>query len=490
MALDDLLISTGVDQLIRLVREKGKIEIGAAAKELRQPLRTIEDWSHVLEEEGLVRIDYKLTKAYLVWQNPTREYIAQKSDALSAKADQAKGEIDEMLGKVETGGQELAGMKKEVARLREVSAFDPAQAESLRKELAVLDKKYSSVLSASSEKLDKLRKKLLAMGPKVGKAPAGGNAKAADELASELEVLKKFEQTLEAQIGEGETYFDAFSARLEDFRKGLEEGRTDEALAGLKAELAEAKGIREELVGALEAVVEEHKALSEKLSATEEKVRMLSDSEGSIEGARKKLAELRRIAEEAAAQKKTAMERLSDSVSLVKKQSARVKELLDSQAESGQKVQQLKDDYVDIAEEISRAGEEIASRRKEASATIKEQMEALSALQKTGGAGVDGKELDRITGLLDSLEAQRGELEGKVRALLKEMEVLKMEAVPVAASGAPAAPEAGEPGRQVPEAFVEKVRLSREEEDEFERKREELRALIRRMWEESKGGKP
>jgi hypothetical protein len=34
---------------------------------------------------------------------------------------------------------------------------------------------------------------------------------------------------------------------------------------------------------------------------------------------------------------------------------------------------------------------------------------------------------------------------------------------------------------------VDKIRLSQEEESEFERKREELRSLIRKMWEESKG---
>ena len=41
MALDDLLISTGVDQLIRLVKERGKVDSSTAAKELRQPQRTL-----------------------------------------------------------------------------------------------------------------------------------------------------------------------------------------------------------------------------------------------------------------------------------------------------------------------------------------------------------------------------------------------------------------------------------------------------------------
>ena len=66
MALDDLLISTGVDNLIRIVKERGRVEIGSAARELRLPARTVEDWAHVLEEEGIITVEYKLTKAYLV----------------------------------------------------------------------------------------------------------------------------------------------------------------------------------------------------------------------------------------------------------------------------------------------------------------------------------------------------------------------------------------------------------------------------------------
>ena len=45
----------------------------------------------------------------------------------------------------------------------------------------------------------------------------------------------------------------------------------------------------------------------------------------------------------------------------------------------------------------------------------------------------------------------------------------------------------GAAGEDASIAFVEKVRLSQDEENDFERKRDELRTLIRKMWEESKG---
>jgi hypothetical protein len=36
---------------------------------------------------------------------------------------------------------------------------------------------------------------------------------------------------------------------------------------------------------------------------------------------------------------------------------------------------------------------------------------------------------------------------------------------------------------------VERVKLSQKDKAEFERKRDELRSLIRKMWEEGKGGR-
>ena len=69
---DELLITTGVDALVRLVKEKEKIELAIAAKTLGIPQSTIEDWAHILEEEGIISIDYSLTKIYLSWVVPKK----------------------------------------------------------------------------------------------------------------------------------------------------------------------------------------------------------------------------------------------------------------------------------------------------------------------------------------------------------------------------------------------------------------------------------
>ena len=84
MGLDELLITTGVDALVRLIKEKGMIELSLAAQLLNIDAVTIEDWAHTLEEEGIIKIEYHLTKVYLAWVQPSAEEI-EKEKSLSQK---------------------------------------------------------------------------------------------------------------------------------------------------------------------------------------------------------------------------------------------------------------------------------------------------------------------------------------------------------------------------------------------------------------------
>jgi chromosome segregation ATPase len=477
MALDDLLISTGVDQLIRLVKERGRVELGAAAKEMKQPVRTIEDWSHVLEEEGLIKVEYKLTKIYLVWLQPTAEYVEKKSEKLEAKASQAKDDITRLLARVQKGGSELAAMQEEVSRLETAVAMTPAEAQKLKSELAEMDSKYAETAGAASERLGRLKKKLLALNPRLDEREGRGSQK---DVEKELAVLVNFEKTLQAQLDDNETFFGAFEARLEDFRKRIEEGRGDERIAELKSEMAELKSLKAELLGAMEALAEEQKSLNSRLSKLDGGISALADQETSIASAKKKLAELRRMGEDAKRQKEAIASQLADAITLVKKQASRMSDMQKRGSEAAAAQQALKTEYVDIAEEIARANEEIAAKQKEVSGKLSAQAAALDSAQDGKGSRIGREELQKVSFLLRDLKREEELLEENVRALSKESEILRMEAEP-----GPAKPQAREE-QQKSVAFVEKVRLSQDEEEEFDRKREELRSLIHKMWEESK----
>ncbi len=495
MELDDLLISTGVDQLIRLVKESGRVEIGAASKELKQPVKTIEDWAHVLEEEGLVAVEYKLTKIFLVWQGPTSEYVAQKAEKIGAKAGEAKAEVEKLLSKVQQGGQELESMRGEISRLESSKPMSPEDVQKLKDELAALNVKYSSSLKNASEKFQKLKKSVLALEPKLEAQPKGrGDTEAvvSQEIAKELSVLKNFEKSLQSQLDDNETFFDALNARLDDFRKRMEAGKEDEKLAALKTELDGVQEMKNELSSALEAVAEEQKSLGEKMAALAGKVTGFEDGEDSLAGTKKRLDELRRMGEDAKKQKETVQKQLDDSLSIIKKHSSKLSDMLARQSSYQKKMQEMKDDYVDISEEVSKANEELAGRQKEVSARLSTQMDALSNAAKGVAGGLSSDEIQKVSFLLRELSREQALLEEKMRLLSRESDLLKMESQAVAVSSKTGAQQVQqkkpEDGGQESLAFVEKVRLSQGEEAEFERKREELRSLIHKMWEESKSG--
>jgi len=495
MALDDLLISTGVDNLIRLVKERGKIEIGAAAKELKLPARTTEDWAHVLEEEGIITVEYKLTKVYLVWRIPAVKEVEQKREKLGEKTTDARAEIEQLLTRVEEGGRSLSAMQEDIANLttKPMSASD---VESLKRELSSLQEVYSNKIKITSDKLDALRKKAIAAGQKVVEKSGldEDERSAAEDLKNELDVLKKFEETLMSQQSDTEMFFEAFETRVDDLQKQIEEGRNSNAIEELKAEIAGTKAQKKELAEAVEAVLEEQQMLEGKISGMEKKLTDLSDGENSISASKKKIAEIRKMTEEAKKQKKTVQGHLTDSVSLIKKQASKIENTLKKYSDVDGSSKTLIDEYVEISEEMSRANEELAARQKDIGRKIAEQVSALEAAKaaQTGGS-FSREEIQKVSFLLRELSHEQEMLEDKIKVLVKESEILNMEAQ----SGAqgprsiarPGMETVAETGNAATPALVERVKLSQKDEAEFEKKRDELRSLIRKMWEEGKGGR-
>jgi chromosome segregation ATPase len=254
----------------------------------------------------------------------------------------------------------------------------------------------------------------------------------------------------------------------------------------LKVEIADAKAHRKELAEAVEAVLEEQKSLEGKIAGMEKNLAELAEGENSLAAAKRKISEIRRMAEEAKKQRKAVQGHLQDSVTLIKKQSSKVEAILKKYAQEGG-AKSLVEEYVDISDEMSRANEELSARQRDIGRKIAEQMDALEAAKAAQqGGGYSREEVQKVSFLLRELAHEQEVLEGKVRVLVKESEILGMEAQ-AGAVGAPAGGAAQ--AAEAPPALVERVRLSQKDEAEFERKRDELRALIRKMWEEGKGGR-
>ncbi len=89
VSVDDALISTDVDKLIRTISTKKRVNIYELEKETGIHKKTIDKWIHVLEDEGYIKIEYKFTNTYVVWLGavPTNsheeevEYVIEESDS-------------------------------------------------------------------------------------------------------------------------------------------------------------------------------------------------------------------------------------------------------------------------------------------------------------------------------------------------------------------------------------------------------------------------
>lgn len=61
------LFRTGADELVDLVKKKGRISLGTAAKELGVSKAVIEDWAYYIEtSEGTLHIEEKGSQVNLV----------------------------------------------------------------------------------------------------------------------------------------------------------------------------------------------------------------------------------------------------------------------------------------------------------------------------------------------------------------------------------------------------------------------------------------
>ncbi|MDD5336889.1 MAG: hypothetical protein PHS02_00205 [Candidatus ainarchaeum sp.] len=64
---DDALISTDIDNIIKYLASKKRVEMGALAQQFGMKRESIKKWIGILEDEGYVQIEYHLLNEFVVW---------------------------------------------------------------------------------------------------------------------------------------------------------------------------------------------------------------------------------------------------------------------------------------------------------------------------------------------------------------------------------------------------------------------------------------
>ncbi|MFH1222201.1 MAG: hypothetical protein V1492_03895 [Candidatus Micrarchaeota archaeon] len=573
MEFDELLITTGVDALVKIVKLNGRIELSVCAEELNLPSDTLEEWARILEEEGILKVEYKLAKVFLVWVQPAEEEIEEERKEFAAEKKSA-------LKQVETARADIAPEMEKVIELQK--SFSTVY-DKLYKRLGEMEKSLSPVLVSKGEsekrygdslkrvadvtaRLEQLRSEVVKLQAEMKNKVAvvsGAESeksfakikKSQDELFSMMSELKELKRAMEtttetkAQMPsafELKKKYDSLAKDFADVRNRNSSLREDlisikegteivttvsgslndyvKNTSTLKKELAELSSQADTLfekvrdvdarvkesfdtIGRFSDSLETAKGIVTRFPSQEkirEEVEDLRSKEKDIEdklNALKKILELAGGTKVSAAEAEELMERIDGKVRELKEESLSVSESLEEEKNQFLAFQQVRDRVVPSIRnyqlEIDKLEKELLEIKKMAAleqTDIRE--DAKKATEKMGKGEVQklsemAAEIKEKKKLLDDISSSVSELVETAENLNRRLSLLSSQAKLIEIRAAPSAEggkgkkEAVAEEEQAKEAYVkEQLKLTKEEEKEFVKKREELKKLITKLWEE------
>jgi chromosome segregation ATPase len=564
---DELLITTGVDALVRLVKDKGRIELTEAAAVLNIPETTIEDWGAALEEEGIIRIEYRLTKIYLVWVAPTEQQVAAEKEEFYKKRTDVQEEIAALKKEAQPEAQGLDELNNSFNELyaklsprlseleKKLEGVDKAKAGGtarLDEYLAKLDDAVTRLDSATKE-LDDSRREIEGIGKTLDKGPTKKTVDKLDALSSELAGMRKDLASLKlkadryAKTGPEQ----AEMPKMDDIRDKL-----DELMSEFKDTKERSARMRQDLTGLAEGK-DVLKVIGESMKDYDKKITSMKQDISTLSGQAEELkAKSTKLADRLERDKET-MEHFSDSMNVAKEILDRfpAQKGLSQELEKVQKSEKSIDErtkalkkLLDVAggagavgAEFEDLGNRMAERMDELSAQLQELSTALSEEKETFLTYQSIREkvtpsLERNRREMDELDAELRKMKSEVSGVTKDIEaqaekasdhmdnekvqeVMKVAAevekkrqalesvkssieslsktsenlnkklallsrqagvLELRAGGAAAAPA------EKTTELTQEIALTMDEEDEFKRKREELRQLVKKLWEDEK----
>ena len=129
------IIETGVDKLVNLVNAQKKVSSSDAAKLLGVGINVIMEWADFLEEEGIISIEYKFTKPYLVARKIGKKDMQEKAKEFSGKKEVFIRKAEVSLSFINKESDKLNELKKEFDEIKKYLGYDIGSIKSELKEL-------------------------------------------------------------------------------------------------------------------------------------------------------------------------------------------------------------------------------------------------------------------------------------------------------------------------------------------------------------------
>ncbi len=117
-------IETGVDKLLDLINRKNKVSTNDAANELGVGLPVIQEWADFLEDEGLITIEYKLSRTYLCERKLSKGEVEKKTKEYSSKKDAFTRKVETAIRSLEKESEGFEKIKEEFGKLKDAIGSD------------------------------------------------------------------------------------------------------------------------------------------------------------------------------------------------------------------------------------------------------------------------------------------------------------------------------------------------------------------------------
>lgn len=509
MGLEDFLISTGVDGLINLVHKHGRIETVVAARELGMPLSTVEDWAKTLEAEGLVRVEYKLTKEFLVWASLSPKKYSEKKEEISQNREEAinklttlKKSVDENLEELEKNEAEFAGKKASVEKQLNILSADVKDAATLADEAKGIIEQKKKNLHELEGQLKHARVELGEFEEVLRNSPAAREAGDKDT-AKLMEKLESASSSLEQKVRESAASFEEITNKVNAIKEDLESDTSGQQLVEVKKDLEEVKFARNELVKSAKALLQEAADMGKRQKILSDKVAMIESVRSDKVDAKKMGVEIDVIYKKAMKASKDTMYEMQNNLMVVRKQ-------IQDYSQAAYKYQSLKTNlesiqsrYTQESAQLSQLLHKLDAAQAKYDTDLKEAQNSLGDKKEKFDALLNKvKQIDLMLSNISEMRVEGKKLSTKLKGLMMESNIVDMAAPEGVKSGAPVYMPAANVKRQlegqvasvagagsVSADIAQKITLTAAEEKEFEKKREELRWLIHKMWEDDRDSK-
>ncbi|MDD5086374.1 MAG: hypothetical protein PHV16_01350 [Candidatus Nanoarchaeia archaeon] len=219
------LLQTGVDKLVSLIKEKKRISVPQAAKQLGVSHVLVEEWADFLEEDDIISIEYRLATPWLVDKKLKKEELKKRIKEFQGKKEVLIRKSESLLGFLNNQGDDITKIREEFKNLKnqiqneasgvkveleELQKFEGLR-ENIRKQIKEQEDNFKERIEQMNDQVNRAQKKYSELLNQIGK-----ETKAIKLEKIKAESIKEIEEELKQKINKIEETVSEVKKKVED----------------------------------------------------------------------------------------------------------------------------------------------------------------------------------------------------------------------------------------------------------------------------------